>query len=374
MLIALYFLSTVAVALVAMSVLPLIRRPYWWVRTFDFPRLQIAFLALITLVALTTVGLLEGALGGWIGFIAAALGATVVYQLARVLPYTPLWKRQVVRVDDADRDRCLRLVVSNVLMSNREGDRWLDVIRSAEADVILAVETDDWWAETGSALREDYPHGIDHPLADAYGMCLYSRLELQDVEVANLLEDGVPSLFGTIRLRGGARAAFAFVHPRPPRPDLMQGSQLRDGELVLAAQRVRDLDLPVVVAGDLNDVAWSATTRRFKRLSGLLDPRVGRGLFATFHAHHWWLRYPLDHVFHSASFGLVEMRRLPSVGSDHFPILLEIALDEAAARVQRSRETIEEDDQAAHEAVAEAEAFLERESEEERKQRREADV
>ena len=101
-------------------------------------------------------------------------------------------------------------------------------------------------------------------------------------------------------------------------------STKRDAELLLVGREVRHQQGPVIVAGDLNDVAWSHTTRLFSRISGLLDPRIGRGLFSTFHAHCFFLRWPLDHVFVSHHFALNGITRLPNCGSDHFPILVSL--------------------------------------------------
>ncbi len=184
----------------------------------------------------------------------------------------------------------------------------------------------------------------------------------------------MPSLFLTVELPSGEDVRLVFLHPRPPRPDIQQDSTLRDAELVLAAREIATFERPVIVAGDLNDVAWSYTTTLFQRLADLLDPRVGRGLFATFHAQHWWLRYPLDHVFHSDDFTLVGLQRLGNVGSDHFPILIEVAVDPSRRPLQDSPDAERDDQEQADEMVEDAVAFKTEESAEEKEERVEEDV
>jgi endonuclease/exonuclease/phosphatase (EEP) superfamily protein YafD len=114
------------------------------------------------------------------------------------------------------------------------------------------------------------------------------------------------------------------VHPEPP--VITHDTKGRDSEIALIGIEAAKDDLPAIVTGDLNDVAWSTTTRRFQRLSGLLDPRVGRGFFNTFSATMPWMRWPLDHLFHDARFRLVEMARLRKIGSDHFPMWFVLTL------------------------------------------------
>ena len=75
-----------------------------------------------------------------------------------------------------------------------------------------------------------------------------------------------------------------------------------------------------IVSGDFNDVAWSHTTRMFQRLSGLQDPRVGRGFYNTYHAKYPWLRFPIDQVFLSSNGRISEIGRFHPTGSDHFAI------------------------------------------------------
>src|SRR5690606_27057789 len=98
----------------------------------------------------------------------------------------------------------------------------------------------------------------------------------------------------------------------------------RDAELLLVGKEVQKHDEPVLIAGDFNDVAWSNTTRLFQKVSELLDLRIGRGFYNTFHAGYPLLRWSLDHVFHSDHFQLIKLRRLKNIGSDHFPIYIKL--------------------------------------------------
>lgn len=97
---------------------------------------------------------------------------------------------------------------------------------------------------------------------------------------------------------------------------------------------MKDMKVPRLVIGDFNDVAWSRTTRLFQKVSRLLDPRKGRGFFSTFQADFWFMRFPLDHIFCSKHFSLVELKKLSACGSDHFPIVAELACEQCNSNVE----------------------------------------
>jgi endonuclease/exonuclease/phosphatase (EEP) superfamily protein YafD len=314
------------------------RSPHWFVRLWDFPRVQIA-----TIAAISGGGYAlyfhRGRPLEWVFL--GSVGAAIAVQLREIFPYTPLHRVQVQRSELSPRERraaggsTIRLLISNVLMENEEHERLLEVIRDADPDVVLAVETNERWARALQPLTEKYPHVVHQPQENYYGMMLFSRLPLVDAKIEYMVQDDIPSVHAVLELPGGECVTLHGLHPRPPEPLRDQDSTPRDAELVLMGRAIRAAgDVPTVVAGDLNDVAWSPVSELFLRLSGLLDPRVGRGFFNSFNANNPIFRYPLDHVFHSNHFRLCDLRRLPHIGSDHFPMLVELSYEPDASREQ----------------------------------------
>ena len=326
--------------LLVVTALPLSHHPHWLVRSADFPRLQFASLALALWLVAAVALPFDSA---WHWLVLANATVCLCWQLCWIFPYTPLWRKEVLASSTQEHTAQITILTCNVLTSNRNVEALLSLVARHEPDVLVTLESDQWWQDRLDALERTMPHSIKCPLDNLYGMHVYSRLPLDEPTIEFLVEDDVPSMHALLRMRNGASVRMHFLHPAPPSPTENEHSSERDAELLVVAKSVAGCADPVIVTGDLNDVAWSSTTRMFRKISGLLDPRVGRGMFNTFHAGIPLLRWPLDHVFHSAHFRLAKIDRLPSIGSDHFPLL---------ARLSLQRESVDEQDSIAMDAAA----------------------
>ncbi|RYF22656.1 MAG: hypothetical protein EOO42_08495, partial [Flavobacteriales bacterium] len=190
---------------------------------------------------------------------------------------------------------------------------------------------------------ETYPHQLKVPLENTYGMIFYSRLPLRNGSINFLVKEDIPSIETEVQLKSGQWVKLYCLHPEPPVPQENPRSTERDKEILIVAEKAKDSELPLIVMGDLNDVAWSYTTELFGKVSGLLDPRRGRGFFNSFNAKYFFLRFPLDHIFCSTNFALSGIKRMESCGSDHFPMCVNLQLDPPAEKLNEKPVADQED-------------------------------
>jgi endonuclease/exonuclease/phosphatase (EEP) superfamily protein YafD len=301
----------------------LIKDSYWIFKALEFPRLQ----------KLLIIGLL---IAGWAVYWRFtdridlfAFGALIVsagYLIYKILPYTVLFPKEVKKAPPHDKDDHIKVFTANVFQDNRNYGKMLEQIRRTDPDVILLMETDTGWEEGVRELEKVYPHILKAPLDNTYGMLFYSRYTIAEGEIKYCVSDDIPCVDAVLLLPSGRLVKIWCLHPEPPAPQESITTKEQDKELMQVALAARDCKQPILVFGDLNDVAWSHTTILFKKVSKLLDPRRGRGFFNSFSAKHRFMRFPLDYLFCSKHFGLVDMQRLGYNGSDHFPMFIHLAL------------------------------------------------
>ncbi|WP_299700085.1 endonuclease/exonuclease/phosphatase family protein [uncultured Pontibacter sp.] len=301
---------------------------FWYLKALDFPRVQVLvglLLSLILFVAVNNRWKLPAYL------FMAGLISSIALQTHFVFPYTRLASEVVETLPpaSAESSQTFSLLVANVWMKNKQVADFLKIVYDADPDIVLVMVTNSWWIERLSPLHKIYPHKVVYPLDNTYGMALYSKLPLHNSQVKFLKHEQVPSIHTEVNISGKASFVLHAMHPVPPKPSKHPDNiGEEEVELLKVGVMVKQRQLPTVVAGDFNDVAWSNTSRLFGTDSKLGDIRIGRGLYNSFDATSYIMRWPLDHIYVSDEFKVLNLQKLPKFGSDHFPIYVELALTE----------------------------------------------
>jgi len=317
-----------AVLILFVTLLPLVPTGFWFVRGWDFPRLQVTMLAALSLL-IAGVLLLRADDRREPATWCILMVAVVLWQGSHVVQFSPLWLYEVA--DAKDGSKSTRLMVVNLKKENASYAEVIAEIREEAPDILLLIEVNKQWNAGLEPLRGDFAHHHGEVMDEGLGLVLWTSLKASKMETRRLVSERRVTIWAQLELPDGQPVNFVGVHPTPPglmdsTGDERRDSRVRDAELLLIAKEVtRRRDECWIVAGDFNDVAWSHTTRLFKRTSGLRDPRVGRSFMGTFHSQYPLLRFPLDHVMLSDGFTIGQLSRKYITGSDHFSVLADIS-------------------------------------------------
>lgn len=299
---------TVVMALLA-TVAGFLARLGWLLELICHFRLQLG----VVLAALALVGLVGRRR---ILAVAAAVGAAVNLTLV-LLAARP--NSGPLPASTAPR---LRLLSLNVHTANTRSDLVRELVARTQPDLVLLLEVNAAWMKDLESLRQQYPFVLSEPREDNFGIALFSRVRPADWELMDLGPAEVPSVRADVNL-GGRTLRLLGTHPLPPATPAYAAG--RNGQLRALAEWSRAHPLPVVLAGDLNVTPWSPHFTDLLRDGGLRQERPEWSLGISWPTRAPWFGLPLDHCLTSP--GLVVLRRevAPSVASDHWPLLVELA-------------------------------------------------
>ncbi|UCG73176.1 MAG: endonuclease/exonuclease/phosphatase family protein [Chromatiales bacterium] len=213
-----------------------------------------------------------------------------------------------------------QVLTVNLSFRNAEFGKVIDYIEAQQPEVIVLSEyTREWQAALAPALA-DWPYRAERPRPTPFGMAVYSRQPLRDVEWLDL---GVPESENLRVALSNHGVELYAVHLMPPSsPQLAAG---RNRQLAALAGLLAKSSRPRLVTGDLNLTPFSPYFSRLLAATDLSDTRRTQGLHVTWPAMPVPVWIPIDHSLADPSAGVLDVRTGPDIGSDHFPLEITLA-------------------------------------------------
>lgn len=217
----------------------------------------------------------------------------------------------------------LTIMTANVNLHNKDANPLLDLVAKEAPDLLLLQEVTPAWFEQ---CRHLYPHRAEVPHRSYFGLALYSRFPIENVQQDDPVNRDVPILRADLDVEG-RRVHVMNVHL--PSPESRKFIEIRLAQYAWLTEYLAGLDGPAIVAGDFNCTMWSPLYKRLVGRGDLVNTRQGYGMMPT------WLPLagslhllPIDHILVRGMF-VTDARLGLRIGSDHSPFVAEVRLGSA---------------------------------------------
>jgi endonuclease/exonuclease/phosphatase (EEP) superfamily protein YafD len=270
--------------------------------------------------------------GGWAARLAAACGAIAVLAASsQVVPVLGRHLAQTTAASDipAQAPR-VKLIQFSVYHANPTPGRAVDWLLEQKADVVVLEEGEGLDAASRARLLAAYPHRNDNGdmILSRWPMRNNARFERPPRPTSMFFMGGSSVIDGP-----GGPFTVVGIHYTWPWPTRFQARQRRE-----FAKYVDTLPKETtIVAGDLNSTPWSFALLNLEQRMGLsrlthgeltFPARQYRGDGVMDRARRvpaWFAFAPIDHVFAGGAWRAVKVTRGPKLGSDHYPLVVELA-------------------------------------------------
>jgi len=212
----------------------------------------------------------------------------------------------------------VKLGLFNVLTSNTNYSKFLEQINKNTPDILILQEVNHNWLNGIEELKTIYPHTIEHPRDDNFGIALYSKKSLKKYEIEYWTEAEVPIIHA---ITDDGIEIFG-IHTLPPidkKYFSIRNSMLKKISHLSNREKI-------IICGDFNTTIYSPAYKKFISKSRLNDAQIcAKNIQGTWNTRYFAIfRIPLEHILYSNNFKLKSFSIGQNFGSDHLPIFAEI--------------------------------------------------
>jgi endonuclease/exonuclease/phosphatase (EEP) superfamily protein YafD len=205
----------------------------------------------------------------------------------------------------------------NVLYGNQRTEELLDALLADPPQLALIMETPEIEPYL-DRMASVFPYRIGCDVADTCDIALFSTLPFESGAVQTLSPFGHERLVVASLMVDGQKLNVAGVHLSKPYFDRASYE-----ELYQIHEALKDLDGPLLLAGDFNSAFW---TEPMMRLGEALELVPGPWPAATWPVRLGPLGVPIDNVFTRGTARLLTLEAGDSIGSNHRPLRAQVAI------------------------------------------------
>lgn len=240
---------------------------------------------------------------------------------------------------DAEGEK-IRILTANLYIGNPDPRPFVALLTRSQPDIVVTQETCARFAEAirGSGL---YPFETEGALSDSDDKKVFSRYPIREYRQLDDLPGRKVARHAmrlVVETPAGPVVVYA-IHPDTPRSVEQWLERNAYFDRLAVAVLGESGRIPVILAGDWNMPAYSAFFREFLATTGYRFARPGLLLpvtrFATRLSRLGYFGSTIDHVAVSPQVRVTGWRRGSDIGSNHLPVIVDLALPSASALASR---------------------------------------
>ena len=220
----------------------------------------------------------------------------------------------------------VRVMSFNLLSTNENYPDVVEYIQVNQPDLVFLHEASRPWEVAMESAPLDYE--VIRPRSDDLIFGTLVLVASDEVEAVSFgFAAAQPRAVSVTYVPEGWPEPIKVLSTHPLAPTEEDRAKLRDAQLGFATGWAADQQGAFAVVGDFNATPWSWPFRRMVAEAPLRNSQIGFGLQASFSAvSNTLLRVPIDHLLHSGRLVVADRRLGPAMGSDHFPLLVDLHL------------------------------------------------
>ncbi|RKZ90469.1 MAG: endonuclease/exonuclease/phosphatase family protein [Candidatus Parabeggiatoa sp. nov. 1] len=228
----------------------------------------------------------------------------------------------VPNTETAAQNPHLSVLLANVNIRNKNYSALLELVKTENPAILIVQEANAGWIKQLQML-DKWPYRVAPPKSYGFGTVIVSRFPFEQTQILSLGTGGRESILVKIKINGKL-ISLLTTHPLPPISQEL--FRHRNSQLFAANSVIKQLSTPKILIGDLNISMWSPVYSKLLSNTGLVNARQGFGILPTWPTTLPFLMIPIDHCLISSDIKVVNIRTARRIGSDHLPLIVELAI------------------------------------------------